>query len=131
MTKFFLINLTISLIILCSSINLAADVTILPKSPPNKEVLIENFIIIPKSQPKIDSIETQKKNNEIEKKELDQSLVNKELISVKIIFPKYKPILDEKVKLEIQKKVFLLPSKKPLDKTSEEKSALKKKDKKI
>ena len=89
MSKFLIINLTIFIITLFLSKNLAAEQTILPKPQPKVEKLSKKEIILPKSQPKVDELQKE----ETSEVELQQSI--DETLKEKNLLPKIKPIISD------------------------------------
>jgi len=111
MSRLLIINLTIFIITLFLSKNLAAEETILPKPVPKVEKLSKKEIILPKSRPKADVLQKEETSEVKLQSNID------EIFKEKKILPKIKPIINDQLKLKVKKKINLLPKKKPKEET--------------
>ena len=111
MSKISIINLNIFIITLFLSNNLIAEEIIVPKPQPKIEKIQIIETIKPISQQKVD------KPKEDENSQIELQYKTDEVLIVKMILPKIKPIIDDNIKLQAKQKKYLLPKNKPGEKT--------------
>ena len=126
MSKFLIKNLIIFVIIIYLPKNSLSEEIILPKAQPVINKTIEKENILPKIQPK-KVIREQKEETSTN----EQSLKIEKKAIENLLLPKTKPKLNKLAKSKIAKKKYLIPQKKPQDKSEDSLKLSEEKEKKV